>query len=747
MARPNPNTTNDQERLSVFDMQQFSGKRLADKVLADAAAISDIDSKAAVKASVNASEQMMAGAVKRLLGIARPAAERASSTVDKIKSFASPFGGVPIPLPVESVDIAKETTQGKVVAGIRDVAAKIMDIPVPTFPTTFHIDPADDVAKESSQQRVISGIADLNETFKLSLNPLNSISDQFGDTFEHLYGETKRQGGILLSVGAAIGTRVLEAAKNNIPYFDRITGAVATSTKPLISFAAQQTKHLRDLAIGFKKWFEYDMMNRLRTSAQDKVTGVKALALNVYDFLVPENSVMEKALKTIAASATFFGTIGGYLGGRALSALGSLGVSGMGSAGAGLARAASFLLGSATLMGGIVALATGAALYSLSQDPKKAGEYLEALGKLWNENITPTFDYIAHKVVAPLAQMLNDWWNSTGESAFLAIGDFINDTLIYVIGTAIPAALTTIGTAFTEVVGFLYNLGERVRGIFGFGDRAGDDFITNVTGIVTDFTSGLLNIVGGIVNGILRLFKLDDLTTYVDGYVDLMKDSLTNLGDRIKGFFGVGPYAELGFIGNVLGYFGDISAIATKALSEAANYLIEIFNVRSILGVEAGESIIESLKNKIATRVQSMIDGILSIIPSWEDIKGLIISAIPQGVWGRDWLVEKLRNDVGPTTINQLMQPSDPAIPATSTTQSPMSQVSKVYEDFTKAPSRNSTNVNVYAPSSTSTSSSVNVNGGGGGERARGIPSTRPQISTWDRAAYFAPGSFYFPGN
>jgi hypothetical protein len=721
------------EKLSSFGQTAFNPRDLADKVLADAAAISNVNSKAAVAMSVSTSERMIANAANRIVRAVKPQSSRVYEDASSYKfKIPAPTLDIPIPLPIESGDIARETTQNRVVQGINDVADKIVGINIPTFPHTFHIDAADDIARETTQKKVVGGLTVLDLTIKKTLAPLNQLTDQMAGSFTPYFEEAKKTSGLFVSFGAMIGKKIIDVARNNIPMFDKLTSIFDSKVTPLISYAARQTQYLKDLSISFKRWFEHDMSNRIRESSRDTVTGVKALGLNIYSALIPENSQIEKALKMIAASASFFGAVGGTLGGIAFEQLAKLGVgAGSGLVG-GLGSAIRFILLSSKFMGGIVGLVVGAALYSLYKDPAKVGEYINALSKIWTENIAPTFEWLYKEVLQPVSAALASWWNSSGESAFLAFGDFINNTLIYLLGTAIPTLMSVIGKTVKQFFNMIGDLSSRIVGIFGFGENGADGVIGNLMGISATLFAGIIDGVTIIASGVLKLFKLDDAAKWLEEFSASFKDAFLDIVEHMKGIFGVGKYGDQSFLTNILGYFNIFRDSFMSTFGDLITNLLSMVDLKSLLGGAEGESLFETLRKNIVSKVQSLMDGIMSIIPSWDDIKRLIASSIPENIWGRDWLMEKLGSSTAPTNSN------------TQVSQATNQPLSRAYRQFAEETPSVRNNITVVAPVTQNNQQSSSVNVGGGNSRSGGgVPSTRPDMSTWDRALYFAPGSGY----
>lgn len=719
--------------LSSLGGTVFNPKDLANKVLADAAAISEVNSKMAVTSAVSTAERMVANAANRIVKAVKPS----STTFEKLSDFKfkipTPNLDIPIPLPIEGTDIARETTQNQVVKGIHDVADKIIGIKLPQFPHTIHIDAADDIARETTQKRVVGGLSTLDMTIKKTLAPLNALSEQMSGSFTPYMEEIEKTSGIFVTFGSMIGRKLLDVARNNIPMFDKITSAFAAKVTPLISYAARQTQYLKDISASFKRWFEYDATSRIRESSRDTVTGVKAFGLNVINTLIPENSQIEKALKTIAASASFFGAVGGTLGGMVFEQLTKLGLSAGSGLMGGLGTAIRFLLLSSKFMGGIIGLTVGAALYSLANDPSKVGEYIDALSRIWHENIAPTFEWLYKDVMKPVGELLASWWDSGGKSAFLAFGDFINDTLIYLLGTAIPTVLTAVGKTVQHFFDMVGEIIGRITGIFGYGEFSADRITGNLMGITAKLFTSIVDLVTLVAAGILRLFKLDDAAKWLEDFSSQVSETFLDAVERIKGLFGFGRYSDQSFISNIIGYFNIFRDTLMESFGDIITDMTNLFDIKSLLGVGSGESIIESLKTRIVSKVQGLIDGILGIIPTWSDIKRLIVSAIPENIWGRDWLIEKLGDTptVGPT--------SD----ISKSNERPMAMA---YKQLTEQPAATN-NITVIAPVTQNTQNQSNVSVGGGSNRnAGGVPSTRPDISTWDRTLYFAPGSWYIPG-
>ncbi len=645
----------------------FDPDKLSKSILSQANAVSEQDSKYTLAAALTATKQMVNGAF-------------ASFQSHKDSRTAS-ANSIPLPLPIESDLISTEHTLARVLEGIMIQNQLAEDL-----------DHLKDVARESTLTRVVNALSELSTTILKALTG----NDTFGEFRSDFALQTK-------TLSAKFGDLI----KTYVPFAGIISDKFDENISPLLAYAKMQTAYAKEQLEAFKKWFVYQRNLAIRNESQDdpnQLTGFKAFAANTL-MSIPGADTLAKAIEVIGKTAAFYGALGGALGATILPILTRLGIGAGAMAGSALASIftpiVAFLGGMATFIGGLAFLATSAVLYSLWKNPEQIGQYMEAIGKIWTQNIAPTFKWLYEEIFSPIGAALYAWWNGPGETALLGIGDFINQTLIYILGTALPAVLTTIGNII----------------------KSGYEFVKSNMQIWYDLFTGEI----GIVTAFTRMFT--GIATFIGSLFD-------NIATGIIRMLGLSSFFDMdsdeSFVGRMTRFFvEDLPNMIIKELNSVFTSLSVFWDdmKTGIVGFIEQYNPIDMIKE----RITSMIDAILGIFPSIDDIKKFMIDAIPT------WAPDKLRNWM----IDAIGKPQETPLVESPASAGYNSEMSDIYKDFVAKPiSGAAQTVIINAPNTTNNqNSSTNVSNGGR-SGSGGIASTRPEVSEWDKKLYFIPQSF-----
>ena len=612
----------------------------------------------------------------------------------------TPVINIPTPLidPLELDEVAQETTLNKAV----DLLKKIADF----------------------GDRVVEVITDLGiNVVGLSRNTplieeLESLEEKNMGYMEKLFH------------------RLLEYANSNIPYFQEISEKIGKYLKPTANIAETQLVYLRELTFNFRKWFEFDRLQRLRGTSQDNnVSSVRQLGLNIKEMLIPTGGQLDTALQVATAVGALFGTLGGSLGSALLKALGSFGLSGTSGIAGTVTKGLSFLLGSVSIMGSLVAIAVAAMGYSMWKNPELIGEYATAFLKLWDETVLPALKYLNDNVVIPFL----GWWNSEGEGYFEEIGTVLNKSLIHLIGEVLPAIGNVIGSLVTGLTSIGENITGRIAAIFGADNQyVIDGVVANFIGMADSIISAIVGFGASVVSNFLRAFETSVIGSKILKFLgisvfqekfDKLTEDIAAIFDQFiesfKGMFGEGKEGSKGFFGNILNmgklFLGTIISVFDKLLTGAVNLL----DLNSILGLKGDESVFEAAKRGFKERITSLVNALLAIIPTWDDIKKMVGDIIPDWAPGKEMILEKLnvkpeKKDVTPKTEGSSNEAYNKAAAASAVV---------------------GRQTIINAPTTVTNNSSSNVNNGGGARaKPGGVPSTRPQVSPWESSVYGNPG-------
>lgn len=564
---------------------------------------------------------------------------RENSKSIKKETSSGGFGdGVKLPLPVKPIDPEGLAMAARTNANIQKLVDKMK--PSKSFGDVIKIDDSK-LAQESTMQ-VISYL--MNKLLQTSLDLAQSMVGGVtgflewaqGSFVKQLDREDKERGWFAKGI-----TGMINKIRGIGPKTDTMIERLLRYSKDSVDWAKKAGDRLQTL-------IELQLM-QLSTKTEDarlklvekglikdekdpdkKVGAFRGLA----DAVLPEDSVIRKALGVAGSIGSMFG----FLGKMGANQLGAMGVT-MASIKAASPVLAK-VLGVFGGIGGFIALIAGSTAFSMVyaafKNPDQMMGYLGAFGTLFNENILPTFKWISTEIV-PLLAMAFTGLLYAGEKLADVVGTVINKTLIFILGTSLPRLLNLIGGVFVSMWDAFKEIGKRIIGIFGVGEHGKENIFFNISGIFTAIAKMFLNIAGSALEWIgqwaadgIRLLGLADAFGLRDG---------EGLWGRFKRFI-----AE------------DIPNFAIGLFNSMVDKIAEWTGIADPIGA-------------IKESFMSLIDGLKNFIPSWDSIKRYLAGAIESAPGPRslkNWL------------IGHLMGKGEEADPAETPTETSPSMYDKI---------------------------------------------------------------------
>ena len=330
--------------------------------------------------------------------------------------------------------------------------------------------------------------------------------------------------------------------------------------------------------------------------------------------------------------------------------------------------------GLAGLITSIVGLGIFASMYAMVKHPEQFTGMMEAFGRLFADVIKPTFIWISKEIVPVLSAAFAGLMVA-GQDLLDSIGTNINESLIWLIGTAIPEVFTLLGHYINTAWQTIKQEIKHIAGIFGYGEYKDKSLVDNLIGIPMAFADGLTKIADETLTTLIRWLDMTDV-------FGMKKDE--SFFGRIKRFF-----------------MEDIPNFTYKLIDDIVNGIKKIVPIGTI-------------KQKL----NDLVDGIVKMIPTWDDLRKFVIDAIP------DWV----GSDIKQWFEKQLGAPAQQPVPVTRDVQPTV--------DTPMSPFQKQSNVTVFAPSTFSRNQNNIVNGGG--KMPLGVGSTRPENNRLDDMIYKA---------
>lgn len=613
--------------------------------------------------------------------------------IEFLKESKNNTGGldIPVPLPVRPIDPLAVSNN----AALKDLnkSVKAAAVPIPlkiddtNISSEFTLLNATAILKNIDEH-----IVALDKDFGTDISDLTNVMKE-GLLNEK--AEDKSQKGWF----ARITGNVLSYFRSVKPQFESLADTITTLTTPI-------SKHGEETVVFLKKILsaQLRMVAQMQTSAvnsardlldkrfmtsgggfidrdtignefidneSERPGALKGLSKT----LIPDGTRMRSVIEFTKTIGGFFGTIGKFgseflksnfgrtigITGNILTRLPVIG------------KVITMIGGLSGFLAGLAGLAVLAPLYSAFRNPEQLMGYLGAFGTLFTENIIPTMKWITVEIVPVLAAAFAGL-AYVADQLLSTVGTFINEGAIYVLGTLLPQVLTSLGKVVDSLWQGLKGAVKRIIGIFGYGEHGDKGFFENFAMIFVSLGDGLIEAVAQWVTRSLQMFMSLDFLGLEDG---------ESVYGRIKRFFMV-----------------DIPAYAEVVFGTIKNYIASL-------------DPIQMMKDKLS----DFISAIVGIIPTWDDIKGLIIGAIPD--WAKDyggqWIIDKLQtkpsghnmdlNSIAPVTKPTPAPEPAPVQPSFS------SRANDLYNSAVSVWDRASVPNIIYAPQSNSTVNSVVTRG------------------------------------
>lgn len=267
-------------------------------------------------------------------------------------------------------------------------------------------------------------------------------------------------------------------------------------------------------------------------------------------------------------------------------------------------------LGLFTAISSVITLVVGsvafASAYAMFKHPEQFIGMLGAFSNLFTEAILPAFEWISKEIIPPLSAAFAALLVA-GDYLLDTVGTYVNEKLIFIIGTALPDVLRMFGRMIDDIWQGLKEFTKRVAGIFGVGDYAGEGFIKNLTMAFLTLGDHLLQMVSEFSTEVIKSLGLADVFGLKEG---------EGIWGRIKRFFSQ-----------------DIPNFAIKLFDQTVDY------IQSLKPVEIMQE-----------KIKEFISAITNLIPTWNDIKQWMVGILPQSTpdFVKKWFTDQLKEDTTP---------------------------------------------------------------------------------------------------
>ena len=486
----------------------------------------------------------------------------------------------------------------------------------------------DRLVKSTSKERTLQMVVDTLVELTASIERFtNAIIDRFGDIAGHWSSRFEKYSDDQSKSTGWVAKMVRGMLGNSDHHTMSFAEALETFTKPIIKFTkgtyellARQTAIINAAARG-------DQIDEARAS-------VKGNALSgMSEAIFPKGSVIRNAIDVVKGIGDFFAKIGQFGAEKLGQASGSGGLLGTLSsllASGGTMKIIGLFGGVAGFITAVVGSVAFASVYSFFRNPDQLARLFGAFSTLFTEVITPALKWITTEILPPLSVAFTGL-TIAFDKLLVAVGTVVNETLIYLIGTAIPETAKLIGKQIDTFWQTTKKIFWRIAGIFGFGEHAENGIFHNILMAIVEFGDGLLEMIATVPTKILQMLDLDEMIG--------LKDDESIYG-RMKRFVFVEiPEFLVKVFNGVMDYIGQLDPL--KYITDQIQGIIDWFMVDK----EASSTeVISKIKSKIVEFFSSVIDLLTGWIPSWEDMKGWLRNIIPEGTptFLKNWLEDKL---------------------------------------------------------------------------------------------------------
>lgn len=576
-------------------------------------------------------------------------------------------------------DVGRDLTQSHV-DGMQDSIDKLLEERVTLMP----VDPTI-VAKsiDTLREHTDKGLSNVtNELLGVQTNTmvLPSIEEMTKDQSEDI--------STMLSFNEAMDSR-LENIKTLAEDSNSIERTLVDVTKQVVKAMATTNKRITEDAKNQLEWFNWEKERAEASMAGDRMglkKDVKEMTwMEYFKHLndafkgqkLEDDKMLEKTLRAIGQTTSFFGAIGSFLG----SGAGSILVRILPGLGAAVVPALSAVAAIGAFVG---------TLALISESTNYLTRYGEVFVDLWNNQIYPGMSYLLTTVGEAVARLTSDfieWWNQPGNT-FKIMGQFLNEVLLHLLGSELPMVLDAIGSVVKSFFKFIEDTYNAIVGAAGIGPDKDKDPIE----LLWKVYRAPFDLFYGVVHGIS-----DAITVWIKENVTL--DNIKALIESPMGQIlpAVILYNWVDRIGTAIA--STINNIA-DTIGDALNQLYEDFKALNIGDI-------------IVNKIWELYEWITSMIPSTDDLKQMMISALKANplTGPSAWLMDQLGVfDSAPPEEYSRFTESSVGKPAPNVI-------------INNAPVTATTNNNSSAPR----------------QRYRAAPTTRPERSGYDERLLGAP--------
>lgn len=587
----------------------------------------------------------------------------------------------------------------------------------------------DRLAKNTSRESTLKVVV---ETLVLLTSQIErftqTIIDKFGDIsghwtsrFEQYTDEQKKASGWMTRlVGKLIGR---DPDHHTMSFAE----ALEVFTKPII----KATRGTFDL---LQKQFKFmsaanrkERMDAIRGSVTDE-DGRPGMFSGMSETLFPKNSIIRTAIDFVKGIGTFFTDInkvgkeklgaaqGGFLG--AIAGIASGGIIG---------KFLTLMTGLFSSVAVVVGSAVFASVYSMFKNPDQFYRMMSAFGTFFTEVVTPALAWITKEILPPISIAFAALM-VVADKLLETVGTVINESLIWILGTALPETFKILGKQIDIAWQTIKKLFWRIAGIFGVGEHGETGIFQNLLMMVIETVDGLMELASVIPTRILQAFNIDELIGLQDG---------ESLYGRLKRFIVEDiPNFLVKIFDTVMAYISEFHPI--EWIKKKLDSIIEYFTGGD---EEQKKQALATIKDMTVGFFEDFINLLTGWIPTWEDMKGWLRSIIPEGTPGviKNWLLDQLGSaqdaaanaiDAGKDIANQAYKNNiDPTL----------RDIQRSIDSFSLSPWANSNSGApvIIAPQTNNTTNN-NMSGGGASINNIGIGSTTAPLSRLDEMIFRA---------
>lgn len=608
--------------------------------------------------------------------------------------------GLPVPLPV--VPVAPEQLI------IQEKTNKLIDR----------------LAKSTSKERTLQAVVETLVQLTSAIETFTqAIIDKFGDIaghwtsrFDEYADETKKGNGWL--------TRVVRSLLGRSDHHQMsFAEALQVFTAPIIKATKGTYELLKRQASVFAAVARNERIDEVRATVEtpNALTGMS-------NTLFPEGSTVRKVIDIAKAIGSFFKSIGDA-GAEKLKGA---------AAGGGIVGAISGILSKGiivkvlgvfgSLAGFLTAVAGGAtfaSVYALFRNPDQLTRLFGAFGTLLNDVIIPTLTWITTDILPPLGIAFTALGVAM-DKLLVAVGTEINEALIYLIGTTIPAVA-----------------GEIARQAKAYDEGIQSD-LQKIKNVLAELP--------GYWNSFEEWWDYISLSTrtFFSNLKDKFVEISTNIYKTIESLILKDiPNFFVNIFNDAMNYIKSLSPL--QFINDKIQAVIDWFTSEEDIN---STSMLTTIKNKITGFFNNFTNLLTGWIPSWEDMKGWVSNIIPSSVpeWIKSWFSDRLSGiqekssevyESGKSIANSayvgVKERVEPVVNFTKTRAEPARRDLQTRID--NLPLRNplggSGSIIIAPQTNNTTTTNNNVNGGGIFDRI-GIGSTTPPMSRLDEMIFRA---------